>query len=77
MKILTLKVRIPSSSHNAFSDENGMHWPAGTKFKRLDKRREAWWRSQHYDHNELVFIEQIGGEEVLVAMTQKKFSEVF
>ena len=78
LKIYTLKVRIPSSSHNATGeDEQGMFWPAGTQFRRIKPRVEAWYKRKNSEYAEHVFLEQIGGEEVTVAMKRQQFAEVF
>jgi len=78
LKIYTLKVRIPSSSHNATGeDEQGMFWPVGTQFKRLAPRTQAYIRRKYNDYSDRVLLEQIGGEEVTVAMTKEQFRRVF
>ena len=74
--------RIPSSSHNATGeDENGMFWPAHTRFQALPLARERFHRkcASEYrtDHKTLVFVEQIGGEEVVVMMDEQFFKAHF
>lgn len=55
----------PSGSHNApYSAEHGHHWPARSKFIRLT------------NHNAPIsYFEQIGGEEVRLAIPTKRIGE--
>ena len=76
------KDRIPSSSHNATGeDENGMFWPANTRFQTISKERERFNRKRaseyRSDYKHLVFVEQVGGEEVLVMMNEQFFKDHF
>lgn len=76
--ILTLRKTIPSSSHNApFSPELGEHWPAGQRFKLLPAKRQASIRSFYGVKPGYTVVEQIGGEEVLVPISNERFPELF
>lgn len=75
---LTLRKTIPSSSHNApFSEELGEHWPEGQQFKLLGKRRQDDLRRFYRTKATSTIVEQIGGEEVLVAIPNDQFAELF
>ena len=76
--ILTLQKTIPSGSHNApFNEELGSHWPAGQRFKLLPARRQQSVRSFYRVKPSSVVVEQIGGEEVLVAIPREQFPVLF
>jgi hypothetical protein len=78
MTILTLRKTIPSGSHNApYSEELGEHWPKGQRFKLLGKRRQATLRRFYHIRASSTVVEQIGGEEVLVAIPTEQFGELF
>jgi len=65
---------VPSGSHNApYSVELGNHWPAGTKFKRLGIGLQKWYRKTRGGHN--VYFEQIGGEEAIISIPEKRIGE--
>ncbi len=71
-RILTLKVTIPSSSHNApFSAELGSHWPAGTRFRMLSKAEQRYFQRSYGD---AIFVEQVGGEEVILSVPTEKMA---
>jgi hypothetical protein len=77
---MSLRIRktIPSSSHNApYSEELGEHWPAGQKFKLLGKSRQDSCRKFYRFKATSTIVEQVGGEEVLVAIPNEKFVELF
>lgn len=64
-QIYVMLKTVPSGSHNApFSVELGHHWPAGSKFIRLTNRTAA-----------ISYFEQIGGEEVRLAIPTKRIGE--
>ena len=76
--VLTLRKTIPSGHHNApYTPELGEHWPAGQEFKLLDKRTQAWMRQQGKIKSTSTLVEQIGGEEVRVAIPTAQFAELF
>lgn len=76
--ILTLRHTIPSGSHNsAYSEEHGHHWPAGQKFKLLPKGRQESARRYYRIKSDRVVVEQVGGEEVLLAVPRDKFEYLF
>jgi hypothetical protein len=78
MQTFVLKDRIPSSSHNATGeDENGMFWPSGTRFKKLPPERTKFWTTRYGDYVGKVFLEQIGGEEVVVVVDEAFFKAHF
>ena len=75
---LTLLKTIPSSSHNApYSEEMGEHWPEGHQFKLLSKLRQDSIRRLYRFSDSSTIVEEIGGEEVLVAIPNDKFVELF
>jgi hypothetical protein len=75
---LTLRKTIPSSSHNApYSEELGEHWPQGQQFRLLSKKRQDDCRKFYRFKDTSTIVEQIGGEEVLVAIPNDKFVELF
>ena len=76
--ILTLKKTIPSHSHNApFSAELGPHWPAGQRFRLLPKSRQPQLRRLYRKSDLVSFLEQVGGEEVLLVVSHDRFPEWF
>lgn len=76
--ILTLLKTIPSGSHNApYSEELGEHWPAGQQFKLLDDRRQKTLRRHFSVKASQTCVEQVGGEEVTVAIPTARFPELF
>ena len=78
MSVLTLRKTIPSSSHNApYSEELGEHWPVGQQFRLLDKRRQASIQRFYRTKATSTVVEQFGGEEVLVAIPNDQFAELF
>lgn len=75
--ILTLLKTIPSGSHNApYSAELGPHWPAGQRF-RFPKSRQSQLRRLYRKSDCESFVEQVGGEEVLVVVRNDRFQELF
>lgn len=78
MPTVTLLKTIPSGSHNApYSEELGEHWPEGQKFKLLSPSRQESARRFHRTKATSILVEQIGGEEVLVAVPVDRFLELF
>ena len=76
--ILTLAKTIPSGSHNApYSAELGPHWPAGQRFRLIAKSRQPQLRRLYRKSDVETFIEQVGGEEVLVVLPTARFPELF
>lgn len=76
--IVTLLKTIPSGSHNApWSDELGEHWPEGQQFKLLPLKRQVSCQRFYRTKPTSTIVEQIGGEEVLVAIPNDKFMELF
>jgi hypothetical protein len=72
------KDRVPSSSHNATGeDEQGFFWPAGTRFCPASKATEKRYKKYCGDYANKVFLRQIGGEEVVVAMDEWFFKAHF
>ena len=77
---LTLKRTVPSFSHNApCNEEFGSHWPAGQRFDLLPTRKQNNIRNFYYNGVDkgLVFLEQVGGEEVLLALAPDKILDWF
>jgi hypothetical protein len=75
--ILILRETIPSTSHNApHNEEHGSHWPAGQRFKLLSKAK-AKVHKTHYRFRNSVMVEQIGGEEVIVAFKREDMPKLF
>lgn len=76
--VIVLRETIKSGSHNApWSEELGEHWPAGQKFKLLDKRRQATLKKFFHIGKDRIVVEQIGGEEVRVSFTKEDFERLF
>ena len=76
MKLFEMIARVPSSSHNSPSDENGHHWPAGERFRLLSAPKQRYYRQTHRrcsgEGAELTYFEQVGGEEVVISIPTKK-----
>lgn len=76
--ILTLRKTIPSGHHDApYSPELGEHWPAGQKFTLLGKREQSSLRQRGRIKDTSTVVEQVGGEEVRVAIPNDRFAELF
>ena len=76
--ILTLQKTIPSGSHNApWNETDGSHWPAGQRFRLLSKRKQVAVRQFHRLSDSSTAVEQVGGEEVLVVVSNSRFQELF
>ena len=76
--IVTLKETIPSGSHNApYDSETGYHWPAGARFKLLSKTRQSNLRKFYGGLTGKVILEQVGGEEVYLAIPADKLQSLF
>ncbi len=70
MDIYTLKITVPSGSHNAkYTPELGEHWPAGETFTMAPKRRQTWPNK--------IMMDQIGGEAVRVLFPKADFGKYF
>jgi hypothetical protein len=55
----------------------GEHWPEGQQFKLLGKSRQDACRKFYRFKDSSTVVEEIGGEEVLVAIPNDKFVELF